>query len=74
MSKALGELRDMSPARRIGVGTVLAASLALVGIAQRDLQRRPASDLRGPKVLWRLVCLNAFGAVAYLSWGRHTAG
>lgn len=37
---------------------------------ERDIQRRPADQVRGSKTLWRLVCLNALGAAGYLRWGR----
>ena len=49
---------------------LVAASLALVAVAERDLHRRPDTQVRGDKRLWRVVCLNAIGAVSYLLWGR----
>jgi hypothetical protein len=63
----------MSPQGRIWASVLLAISLALVATAQRDIQRRPASEIRGKKAVWRLVCLNALGAVSYLRWGRRPA-
>jgi hypothetical protein len=39
-------------------------------VAERDILRRPDSDIRGNKSVWRLVSLNALGACAYLRWGR----
>ncbi len=48
----------------------LAASLAVVVAAERDLHRRPAAEVRGSKLAWRLVCLNALGALAYFKSGR----
>jgi hypothetical protein len=63
----------MSPQGRIWASVLLAISLALVATAQRDIQRRPASEIRGKKTVWRLVCLNALGAVSYLRWGRRPA-
>ena len=59
-----------SAGKRLLAAVLTAASLALVTIAQRDLHRRPEAQVRGDKRLWRLVCLNAFGAVGYLLWGR----
>ena len=47
-----------------------AVSVALIAFAERDLQRRPARQIRGPRLLWRLVSLNAVGALGYLRWGR----
>jgi hypothetical protein len=48
----------------------LAASLAVVAAAERDLHHRPAAEVRGSKLVWRLVCLNALGALAYFKAGR----
>ena len=62
--------KDLSPAHRVLASVLIAISLGLVAAAERDLQRRPAAQVRGSKPLWRLVCLNALGAVAYLRWGR----
>ena len=60
----------MEPRRRALLGAATAMSLTLVAVAERDLAHRPERDLRGPKALWRVVCLNALGAVGYLRWGR----
>jgi hypothetical protein len=62
--------KPQSPAQRLVAGVLIAVSLVLVAVAQRDLHRRPAAQVRGDKRLWRLACLNAVGAVAYLLWGR----
>jgi hypothetical protein len=48
----------------------LTLSLGLVAVAQNDLRRRPASQIRGRKTIWRLVSLNALGALVYLCFGR----
>ncbi len=62
--------KPRSPEQRL-LGMVLAAvSLGLVAVAERDLHRRPDGRIRGDKRLWRLVCLNAIGAIGYLVWGR----
>jgi hypothetical protein len=65
--------RQRSPVRRFSAFAALAVSLVLVTAAQRDIQRRPAEQIRGSKPLWRLACLNALGAVGYLRWGRRQA-
>jgi hypothetical protein len=49
---------------------VISIALAVVAAAQRDLSRRPADQIRGSKALWRLLCLNAVGALIYFRWGR----
>lgn len=66
---SLRELRE-----RPSVAVVLAASLVTVAVAQRDLHRRPAKEIRGDKRVWRVVCLNAGGALVYLFWGRRAGG
>ena len=57
------------PAKAVTI-VVVAVSLAVVATAERDLLRRPDEQVRGSKRLWRLVCLNALGAGAYLRFGR----
>ncbi len=67
------QFKDMSPRQRAAVMGVLAVALPLIAAAQRDLQRRPESEVRGRKWIWRLVCLNAVGALAYFAFGRRAA-
>ena len=48
-----------------------AAQLALLAAAQRDISRRPAEQIRGPKALWRLATLvNFIGPGSYFAFGR----
>jgi hypothetical protein len=62
--------REYSPPHQLAIIVLIVVSLALVGAAERDIQRRPADRVRGSKSLWRLVCLNAIGAASYFLWGR----
>jgi len=62
---------ELSPRGRFLASLVTVLSLVLVATAERDLQHRPAAELRGNKPLWRLLCLNAVGA--HLAWGRRRA-
>ena len=62
--------KPRSPAERLLAAVLIAFSLGLATIAERDLHRRPDAQVRGDKRLWRVVCLNALGAVGYLLWGR----
>lgn len=64
------QFRDRSPVEKGLLGLVFAVSLAIVGFAERDIQRRSAEEVRGPKLLWRAISLNAVGALAYLGAGR----
>jgi hypothetical protein len=61
---------EYSPASQRWIVVVLLVSLGLVAAGERDIQRRPAEQVRGNKLLWRLVCLNALGALGYFRWGR----
>jgi hypothetical protein len=60
------------PLRRRIVAALLVASGAVVFIAERDLRSRPAAEIRGPKLAWRVGCTNALVAFAYLRWGRRS--
>jgi hypothetical protein len=70
MARTIEKIRQRSPTKQFGTAALLAVSLGLVAAAERDIQRRPADQVRGSKLLWRLVCINALGAVGYLFWGR----
>lgn len=62
--------RDRTPLQKGLLGLVLIISVAIVGFAERDLQGRPAEEIRGSRPAWRLASLNALGALAYLAFGR----
>jgi hypothetical protein len=66
-------LSELSPARLAVAVAVFVVSLGIVAVAQRDIQRRPDSQVRGNRLVWRLVSLNAAGALVYLRWGRTSA-
>jgi hypothetical protein len=72
MSRAIEQFTQKSHAQRFAAFAVLVASLGLVTVAERDIQHRPAERIHGSKLRWRLICLNALGAVGYLRWGRRT--
>jgi hypothetical protein len=73
MSRSKEKFNEYSPVKRLWIVFVFLASLGLVAAAERDIQRRPADQVRGGKSFWRLVCLNALGAAGYLRWGRRSA-
>ncbi|HEY7631692.1 MAG TPA: hypothetical protein VH817_13365 [Thermoleophilaceae bacterium] len=62
--------KEMPPLQRVFTLVLIGISVGIVTAAERDLQRRPADEVRGEKWLWRLLCLNAVGAVSYFRWGR----
>jgi hypothetical protein len=68
------QLRELPPGQRLLAIVALAISLALVTAAERDLHRRSAQQVRGSRLLWRIVCLNALGAIGYFRWGRRGPG
>ena len=70
MSQLVKQLKDRSPAHRFWLSGVIAAAVALVAAAEVDIQRRPAGQVRGSKMLWRLLSLNALGSASYFRWGR----
>ena len=65
---------DLSSRQRgvIVVGAI--AELVITTLALRDLTRRPASQVRGSKVLWVLTfCVQPFGPILYFVAGRRSA-
>ena len=63
--------KDLPPAARIGTSVIGAAQLAFLAAAQRDLSRRPAEQIRGSKMFWRLATLvNFIGPGSYFAFGR----
>jgi hypothetical protein len=62
---------DLAPTQRraIGVGGVLEA--ILTAAALRDLARRSADEVRGPKAAWALAfVVQPFGPIGYFAVGR----
>jgi hypothetical protein len=73
VSRSKKQFGEYSSAEQARIAVLLAVSLGLVAASERDIQRRPAGQVRGSKVLWRLACLNALGAAGYFRWGRRPA-
>jgi len=64
---------DLSPGQRKAAVIVGAAEVVLTSLASADLKRRPAAEVRGPKVLWLLAFLvQPFGPIAYFVMGRRS--
>jgi hypothetical protein len=61
-----------SPRQRRIATVAIVISLGIVGVAQRDLHRRSAEEVRGRRWIWRIVNANALGVLAYFRWGRST--
>jgi hypothetical protein len=73
VSPSKQKLRERSSAKRLFLAVVFVAALALVIAGERDIQRRPAEQVRCSKLFWRIVSLNALGAASYFRWGRRPA-
>jgi hypothetical protein len=65
--------KDLTPEQQGMAVAAVAVAVPLIVASQRDLSHREAAEVRGPKALWRLVCLNGAGAVAYFLAGRRRA-
>jgi hypothetical protein len=61
---------DRSPGEKALIGLIFLVSLVVVSFAEQDIQRRDGAEIRGPKLAWRIVSLNALGALTYLARGR----
>jgi Phospholipase_D-nuclease N-terminal len=63
--------KQLSTRQQRGLGVAAVLELGLKIAALVDIQRRPAEQIRGPKLAWRLAMfVNLFGPVAYFVIGR----
>jgi phytoene/squalene synthetase len=75
VEEAVGELsrlyRGLSPRARRAVWTAVGVEAVLIAGVERDIQRRSADRVRGPKLLWRVIATqNVVGPALYLLFGR----
>jgi hypothetical protein len=64
----------LSPKARAGIVAAGVAEVVVTSIALRDLVRRPAALVRGPKLLWGPVLfVQPIGSPLYLLAGRRNA-
>ena len=62
---------DLDRRQRLWVVIAGAVQLSLAAAAWRDLARRPAAEVNGPKGLWAgVITINFLGPVAYFLRGR----
>ncbi len=55
------------------LAVLVAGELGCAALAWRDLDRRPAGTIRGPKRVWRVALLaNPGNSLAYWALGRRT--
>lgn len=73
--KAKKTWKEMSPAARAGFVAVGIVQVALMLAAQRDISKRPAAQINGPKAAWRAAALiNFIGPLGYFILGRKRPG
>jgi hypothetical protein len=66
--------RGLSPTARRLLWTLLAAEAVLIAATERDIHRRSAENIRGPKLLWRIFATqNVVGPAAYFGLGRRAS-
>jgi len=62
---------DLSPAAKTAIVVGGAVELVMTTVALRDIIRRPAPEVRGPKLLWVLgFVVQPFGPLLYFGVGR----
>jgi hypothetical protein len=63
--------KEMSPSAKAGTIVAGLINLSLLVAAQRDISRRPAAQINGPKAAWRAASfINFIGPVGYFTFGR----
>jgi hypothetical protein len=66
---------DLSAGQRNGIKILALGELSLKIAMLVDINRRPASLIRGPKGVWRAAAVvNLLGPVSYFAFGRRRAG
>lgn len=67
--------KEMSPSAKVGTIVTAFVQLSLLVAAQRDISRRPAELINGPKAAWRAASfVNFIGPMGYFIFGRkHSA-
>jgi len=63
--------KEMSPAGKVGTIVTAIMQVSLLVAAQRDISRRPAELINGPKAAWRAASfVNFVGPMGYFVFGR----
>ncbi|MCU1515398.1 MAG: hypothetical protein JWQ75_119 [Pseudarthrobacter sp.] len=74
MAKKKKTWKEMSPAGRAAIVAGGIVQMTLMLAAQRDISKRPAELINGPKAAWRVAALiNFIGPVGYFVFGRKRA-
>ncbi len=63
--------KSLSPPQQTLMVAGAVVQVTLFAAAQIDITRRDVDEIRGPKLLWRLICLvNVVGPILYFAIGR----
>jgi hypothetical protein len=63
--------KEMSPSGKAGIILTAIVQMSLLVAAQRDISRRPAELINGPKAAWRAASfINFIGPMGYFVFGR----
>ncbi len=66
---------ELSTAQRSATVAGAVVQLTLLAAAQIDIARRSSGEVRGTKLMWRLIVLvNFIGPLAYFALGRRKEG
>jgi hypothetical protein len=66
--------KDLSPWQRVSIFVGISIQISLLVSALVDIRRRPAEQIRGPKLLWAMASfINFVGPVSYFAFGRKPA-
>lgn len=66
--------KDLTKGQRVRAVSLAAVQIALQSAAIRDIAKRPASQIKGPKAAWIAgTFINFTGPVAYFALGRRRA-
>ncbi|PJJ44646.1 phospholipase D-like protein [Glutamicibacter mysorens] len=69
--EAKRKFKDLPAGGKIAVIVTVIAQLTLMVAALRDLYKRPAEQVKGPKPAWAAASLiSFFGPIAYFAFGR----
>lgn len=62
---------DLDTPTKVGIVVGGVVELVITTLALRDLARRPRELVRGPKLVWTMLCaVQPVGPIAYLLFGR----
>ncbi|WP_427017744.1 PLDc N-terminal domain-containing protein [Pseudarthrobacter sp. P1] len=63
--------QDLSPGKQRAVAVTAVLELIVLGVSLSDLIRRPATEVKGSKVLWgAALFVNPVGPISYWLFGR----